>query len=264
MCCDVNGLGVVVACDSQPVVIGEGRVDVVVGTDRLTEKRILIRRGVDFDGLTGWVGTDRIGPITAREALERFGEYCPQLAAHLSDLWKSEDVHTGLWIFVAGCSRGEPQFWYVNNIHGDMNSDNAYTGITQEFKAVYDLNDNLIPGYARAGEPRQSVLARMTIQLRNGALRTTVPILDDFNVVMEHLYGAQYPEFGPFQSVEAYATVVRMRLEFVKRLHEREKGLYRGHAPTPIDGTVHVLAAATGGEIWRIPLKADPQIVPRP
>lgn len=270
--CDVTRLGVVVAADAQPVEIHEGRVD-PVGRD-LGRSRIFTYVTNDFAGFLAYVGTETVGGSTVSQLLHahvneatgmELTEATLRLAQGLTEAWARANVDTGLWVFIAGVGDEGPVFRYVNNIY-DM-SGTTYLDIRGDFQSVNDLDDNLIPHYAAyVGEPKMSVLDRTTILVRNGYLLTTAAPSDDFTALIGKLYQGSYPGFHPFDSIHGYAAVVRMRSEFVKRLHEPDKGLFDRRQPRPMDGRVDVYAAANDGTLWEIPVKdlAKPKLLRRP
>lgn len=259
--CDVTRLGVVIAADAQPIEIREGRVDPVAGD--FSRRRIFTHVTNDFAGFVGYVGTEEVGGSSISQLLHSHvnettdadvATACAGLASRLGDLWAASVAETGLWVFIAGVTAGEPVFRYVNNIYGMEGV--TYYDIRREFQSVNDLDEHLVPHYAEyGGEPKMSVLLKRTILLRNGHLQTTLEPLDDFTALMDKLYHGRYPGFRPFDSIQGYAAVVRMRCEFVKRLHEPDKALFDRAQPRPIDGPVAVCAAALDGSLWKIPHK---------
>jgi hypothetical protein len=156
-----------------------------------------------------------------------------------------------LWVFLAGAEAGEPVFYHVNNI-GNM-AGTRHVDLRREFKAVNDLDDNLIPAWAKAGETKMDVLARAIAYLRNGSLKGVIEPFDAFNELMTKLYNGRFEGFARFESIESYGALVRMRSEFLKRLFVGSKGLFRGDAP--IHGGINVVAVALDGRAWTIPLK---------
>lgn len=68
---DVTGLGVVMTSDRQPIVLGDGSLAVLDLNAQSKELKIIERHAAGFDGLLGYVGTERIGSATVRSVIER-------------------------------------------------------------------------------------------------------------------------------------------------------------------------------------------------
>lgn len=259
MTCDVTGLGVVVTIDRQPTLIGDRSVEPQARP--LDRKRLIGRASSGFSGFITAVGTEVIGDLTTTTFLEQHGlahadkplaEYAARLASDLSQSWRDHDISTGLYVHISGVLDGEPMFFIVNNIGGM--EELLYVDINTEFKAVNDLDDNLVPLWAGdSGESKMELLSRMIGYLRNGTLQAVLEPFDDFNSLMSKLYAQSYPGFARPATIQEYGSLVRMRSEFVKRIFNKSKGLYTGVAPT--DGPVDVVAVDLDGQRWEITVK---------
>jgi len=253
---DVTSLGVVMTSDSQPIELVEGGLKVL--DLKASDQKILERHAGGFDGLIGYVGTERIGSATTRSFLERssdatpdlpLGDFCRQLAADLSAAWREHELRTCLWVFVAGTEGREPRFWFV--VNGELAPAGYYVNIRDEFRAVNDLDMYKVPeAAAELGvRSKDEVLARTTFFFRNGAIAHCAGVLDDFTKLVRNLYFGGYPGFPPIATLDAYAALVRVRQEFVKRIFDPSKGVWRGDDRTPIDGTVIVCSVDLNGNV---------------
>jgi hypothetical protein len=261
--CDVTGLGVVVATDSQPTAINEG--SVTVAKRPLDRPRLVSRVSPDFAGYLTFVGTEDIGGVPTGTFLKTHSqdhadtplpEYLDALARDLTEAWTEHHAHTGLYIHIAGAANGEPAFWIVNNI-GRMDGV-LYLDIGPTFQVANDLDDNLVPQWAaRPGESKSSVLARTIVYLRNGSLEGYIEPFDDFNALMSKLYSGRYEGFNRFPTIQAYAALVRMRSEFVARIFNPNKGLYDGDRP--LHPPIKIAAVDLEGRRWTIPVKDAPK-----
>ena len=72
-----------------------------------------------------------------------------------------------------------------------------------------------------------------------------------------------YAGFAPVSSLDAYADIVRMRSEFVKRVFDPVKGVYHS-SPKPIGGTVYVFRVELDGSIYDHKAKTAPVMLRSP
>ena len=255
---DVTGLGVVMTSDTQPVELVEGSVRVLLLTDSTKVKKIIERHAGGFDGVVGYVGTEKIGNATVRSFIERtssrtpnlpLGEFCRQLGCDLSMAWREKDMRTCLWVFVAGVENSDPQFWYI--VNGELGPAGFYVNIAHGFRAVNDLDVNVVPKSAveLGVATKAEVLARTTFFFRNGAIVPAAKVLDDFMPLVQNLYLGGYPGFPPVETIDAYASMVRVRQEFVKRLFDKPKGVWRGEGRGPVGDDVDVYSVDLAGQV---------------
>lgn len=255
---DVTGLGVVMTSDAQPVELIEGGLRVLPLTNEAKTKKIMERHAGGFDGLLGYVGTERIGTATVRSIIERtsdatpdlpLGEFCRQLGDELSAAWRENDLRTCLWVFVAGVEGSEPRFWFL--VNGELAPAGFYVNIGHDFRVVNDLDMYAVPAAAaKLGVvTKAEVLARTTFFFRNGALVPAATVLDDFVPLVRNLYLGGYAGFPPIETIGAYAAVVRVRQEFVKRLFHPAKGVWRGEDRGPVGGDVYVYSVDLAGRV---------------
>ena len=242
--------------DSQPVEIVPGAVRALNVQGQRRRDRIIERHSGGFDGLIGYVGTETIGAAPTRTFLEGFNtrhpdlslaEFAMRLASELSSDWVEHALATGLWIFLAGAENGELRFWWLFN--GQMEAGH-YVNLRPSFRAVNDLDEDAIPRMMREHGlvSKTAVLDRIALFFRNGALEPSALVLDDFTNIIGKLYSGAYPGFCPIASLAEYASFVRMRQEFVKRIFDRAKGIHRGGDP-PIGGVVYVRSVSPTGAI---------------
>jgi hypothetical protein len=252
---DVTSGGVVMTSDSQPIRLTEGAVEVLESKGVRRRDPMIQRKGTEFGGLLGFVGTEKIGSRATREVLEKVnGEttdlgvhaFRKELAARLSDLWREHGLESCLWVFVAGSVAGEPHFSYV--VNGTLGAGNKYWDITPAFKEVNDLDETHVLPLLNEYGTKANVLAHRAFAFRNGALEPAFAILNDYTAMMERLYSGGYEGFSPEMSLDDYAALVRVRQEFVKRLFDPSKGVWRGAAP-PIGGEVYARLVDTGGVV---------------
>jgi hypothetical protein len=254
---DVTALGIVMTSDSRPIEIGSGdiRVPPFVGEQR--RNKILERHGGGFDGLIGYVGTEQIGGRSTRAFIEQVSTACPdlglgefvrQLAYELSRSWIECKLSTGLWVFIAGAESGELRFWFLRNLDFDGG---LYVNLRSAFTAVDDLDEHAVPRVMRENNltSKDEVLSRIALFFRNGALIPAASILDDFDALIRRLYAGGYAGFDPISSLDEYARLVRMRQEFVKRMFDSSKGIYRA-GRSPIGGVIYIRSVSPQGAIF--------------
>jgi len=92
------------------------------------------------------------------------------------------------------------------------------------------------------------MLANRTLLFRNGALIPAATIVDEFTGLMERVYVGGYEGFERISTLADYAYLVRMRQEFIKRMFDNSKGIYRYRNP-PIGGVIYVRAVSPDGKI---------------
>lgn len=252
---DVTSLGVVMSSDSWPIEIVSGKTRALDFVGERRRDKMIERHGGGFDGLVGYVGTEHIGSQMTRAFIETAGanapdlpltEYAEHLAYELSSAWIEHNLTTGLWVFIAGAEASELRFWFLCNL--DF-AGGIYVNIRSAFVAVNDLDEHAIPRAMRDhGLPsKQAVLDRVALLFRNGALIPAASILDDFDALVRRLYAGEYHGFERISSLTEYAYLVKMRQEFVKRMFDRSKGIYRDRPP--IGGAVFVRSVSPSGAI---------------
>lgn len=255
---DVTALGVVMTSDMQPIELVDGGLRVLPLNNDTRVKKIIERHGGGFDGLIGYVGTESIAGATVRSFLEAqsssapdlpLGEFCRHLAEGLSQAWVDNDLRSCLWVFVAGVAGGEPRFWWA--VNGELAPSGFYVNIGHQFRVTDDLDMYAVPrAAAQLGVATKSeVLARTTFFFRNGAIVPAANVLDDFEPLVRRLYLGGYPGFPPIETIEAYAAVVRVRQEFVKRLFDRPKGVWQGDERGPIGADIDVYSVDLDGNV---------------
>ena len=253
---DVTTLGIVMSSDSQPIEIVSGDIRVPDFTGERRRDKISERHGGGFDGLVGYVGTEQIGPETTRAFIERVSRdqpdlplpaFADQLAHELSAAWVEHSLSTGLWVFIAGAEHGELRFWWLFN--GDF-AGGLYVNLRRAFTVVNDLDDHAVPAAMTDGgfDSKADVLANRTLFFRNGALIPAARIFDEFTRLIERVYVGGYDGFERISTLADYAYLVRMRQEFIKRMFDSSKGIYR-HRNPPIGGVVYVRGVSPDGEI---------------
>jgi hypothetical protein len=255
---DVTALGVVMTSDVQPVELLDGGLRVLPLSNETKVKKIMDRHGGGFHGLVGYVGTERIGNATVRSVLENtiqktsdlpLQQFCTRLAEDLSAAWREHSLSTCLWVFVAGVEESEPRFWFV--VNGELAPAGFYVNISDHFKVVNDLDMYAVPrAAAELGvATKDEVLARTTFFFRNGAIVPSAQVLDAFEPVVRTLYLGRFPGFPPIDTIDAYAAIVRVRQEFVKRLFDKPKGVWRGEGPGHVGGDIHVYSVDLTGAV---------------
>jgi hypothetical protein len=185
--------------------------------------------------------------VSARAPNVPLAEFASQLAYELSAAWIEHNLTTGLWVFIAGAEDGELRFWFLFN--GDFQG-GLYVNLRPAFTAVNDLDEHAIPRVMRENglASKYDVLSRIALFFRNGALIPAASILDDFDALIRRIYAGGYPGFDLISSLAEYAYLVRMRQEFVKRMFDRSKGIYRDRTP-PIGGVIFVRSVNPTGDI---------------
>lgn len=253
---DVTALGVVMSSDSQPIEIVSGDIRVLDFSGEWRRDKIIERHGGGFDGLVGYVGTEQVGVETTRAFIERvsrdvpelpLAEFAHHLAYELSAAWVEHGLDTGLWVFIAGAEDGELRFWFAVNC--DF-AGGLYTNMRRAFTAVNDLDEHAVPKMMREGgfSSKREVLANRALFFRNGALIPAARIFDDFTALIERVYVGGYEGFDRIATLVDYAYLVRMRQEFIKRMFDSSKGIYR-HRNPPVGGAVYVRAVNPEGVI---------------
>jgi hypothetical protein len=262
---DITPIGVVLTGDSQAVELGESSVT-VQRTQGAPQSRpcLVAHGGTDFAAALGFVGTETIGNSPTNQWLQRFcasrihlnmDEFCRALTDELTSLWHEHSYETCLWIFICGASAGEPIFRAVRNCGPDMDGNLLYTRIKPDFVWHNDLA-NHVSTYGRPGETLPHVLAHTMALYRNGVLLPAVGLLDGFRQLTEALLNGGFRGFAPVGSLDAYADIVRMRSEFVKRMFDPAKGIYQ--EAKPIGGTIYVYRVELDGAIYEHKPKAKP------
>ena len=137
-----------------------------------------------------------------------------------------------------------------------MDSNLLYTQIGPEFVCHNDLANHLTT-YGKPGETLLQLLMRAMALLRNGVLLPAVGLLDGFDKLTQGLMVGGYEGFSPVGTLDAYADIVRMRSEFVKRMFDPYKGVYQSE-PKPIGGTIYVYRVELDGSIFEQKPKAKP------
>jgi hypothetical protein len=254
---DVTALGVVMTSDRQPIELLDGDLRVLPVDDENRVPKIIERHAGGFDGLIGYVGTEVIGTATVRSVLESInnastlplGEFCRYLGADLSRRWAEHALQSCLWVFVGGIADGEPRFWHI--VNADLAPSGLYVNVRRDFRVVNNLDMFAIPNAAdQLGvTTKADVLARTTFFFRNGAIVPAASVLDDFDPLVRNLYFGQYAGFPAIDSVDAYAAMVRVRQEFVKRLFDDKKGVWRGPGRAPIGLDIDVFSVDLNGKV---------------
>jgi hypothetical protein len=264
---DVTPIGVVTTGDSQPVELRESSYTVPVATQG-NRPCLVAHKGADFAAALGFVGTERIGASPTYQWLERYSkanhgltlvEFGESLAAELSVLWGKHSYDTCLWIFISGSSGGEPVFRAIRNCGPDMDQALLYTQIGPDFVCIDDLA-NHVAQYRSPGESPLQTLTQHMALYRNGVLLPAVAALDSFQALMQGLLSGGFQGFAPMSALSGYASVVKMRGEFVKRLFDANKGIYRANR-RPIAGKLYVMRVELDGSIYDHAPKSSRQAV---
>ncbi|MDQ3401303.1 MAG: hypothetical protein M3470_09895 [Chloroflexota bacterium] len=259
---DVSAFGVVMSADSQPVELLDGQTRVLAQAgQRRTRNPILIRDGGGFIGLTGFVGTELIGPKTTRDWLNTFGthhaneslaEYAGALGKALTEEWKRHGLSSILEILISGVEGGDVRFWFVRNSQGLHDHDWTYRPPSSEFQVVNDLDDNYMPRDLQPGQTKEQLLQARLYSFRQGVLLPAAPVFDAFTTILGVIYGHGVDGFEPVVSLDDLAYFARQRMEFVKRLYSDRHGIYK-KSPAPLGGDVHVFGVGLDGEIRHYP-----------
>jgi hypothetical protein len=271
---DITPFGIVMSSDSQDVTLIEGGYNVAAMRGQRSKEKIQRVRGKHFAALLGYVGTEMIGADDTSTWLKRFvdlhhedtmSEFCEQLATELSSAWREHELDSCLWVFLAGHD-SEARFWYVVNLPQSESIDPVsltYVGISREFRACCDLDDNYLPSHMATGLTKDEVLQRVIWYFRNGVLLPAAEVSDAFTRIIQRLVlGDPVPGFPRVLSLETYAYAARQRLEFVKRLYKEDHGIYAGREPPPIDGEVFVYSVEPDGTFRVYPkIRAQAKII---
>lgn len=242
--------------DSQPIEIVSGAVNSLGFSGARRRDKISERHGGGFDGLIGYVGTEQIGGELTRAFLDRvsigqpdlsLADFAHHLAHELSAAWVEREMATGLWVFIAGAEHGELRFWWLFN--GDF-AGGLYVNLRPSFTVTNDLDDHAVPRTMAEGGfvSKADVLANRTLFFRNGALIPAATLFDEFTRLIERVYVGGYDGFDRISTLGDYAYLVRMRQEFIKRMFDNAKGIYR-HGNPPIGGVVYVRGVDPSGAI---------------
>lgn len=263
---DVTPIGVVLAGDSQPVELRESSFTVRPTRQQQSRPCLVAHQGSDFAAAVGFVGTERIGESPTRDWLQRFcnawtdlgiEDFSETLTTELTSRWHEHGYDTCLWVFVCGASAGEPIFRAVRNCGPTMDRNLLYTDIGPTFVWHNDLA-NHHDTYGRNGESLLATLMHSMALLRNGVLLPAVGVLDGFDKLTQGLMAGGYEGFAPVGTLDAYADIVRMRSEFVKRMFDPVKGVYQAE-PKPIGGTIYVYRVELDGAAYDQLPKAKPK-----
>lgn len=257
--------------DSQPVELRESALTILPypAGSRHSRPCMVAHRGDGFSAALSFVGSERIGSALTREWLERFSRghasldldaFCNALVAALTTEWRSHGYDSCLWVFISGASAGEPIFRAVRNCGPDQHPISwLYTNVTQEFVWHDDLA-NHVAEYGKPSESRLQVLAHTMALYRNGVLRPANVMLNDFQGLMQEILSGGYPGFAPVGTLAAYASIVKMRGEFIKRIFQHDKGVYQSK-DKPISGTLYVWRIELDGSIYDHSAKSASQAV---
>jgi hypothetical protein len=218
----------------------------------------------------GFVGTEEIAGQRTLDWLRAFfaenpelglTTFCDQIAEALSAEWARSEYETVLWLFICGATaEGQPIFRAIRNCGPDMDDNLLYTKVGRSFVWHDDLANHLST-YGQPGETNLETLTRALALYRNGVLLPAVAVLDGFPEILGRLFAGGFPGFAPVTTLADYAAVVKMRAEFVKRLFDKTKGVYRGGVP-PVAGTVYVWRIELNGKIYDHTAKSVSQITP--
>lgn len=262
---DVSGYGVVMSADSQPVALLDGETRVLNTTGQQNRNPILIREEGGFVGLVGFVGTEKIDGIPTRDWLRAFGdkrpqetlpEYANSLAAALSKEWQEHGLSSALEVFISGVENADVRFWYVRNSQGLYDHDWTFKKPSAQFRAVDDLDQNYIAQDLHPGQTKEQLLKSRMYHFRQGVLRPAALVFDAFSLIMNSIYASGVPGFEPIDSLDDLAYFARQRIEFLKRLHSAQHGIYK-QRPAPIGGKVHVFGVKVDGELREYPKQRD-------
>jgi hypothetical protein len=264
---DITPLGVVMTGDSQPVVLRESAYEILQTRGVRQRPCLMQHAGAGFTVVLGFVGTERIGGVDALAWLRRFAAangfldldaFCDALCAALTVEWVRHGYDTVLWVFIAGASEGLPLFRAVRNCGPDMDASLLYTKVGRSFVWHNDLA-NHITQYGRPGETLMQTLGHTQALYRNGVLLPAIGVVDSFRAILNALIAGGYEGFAPIDSLSSYSAIVKMREEFVKRLFDRDKGVYMA-AARPVAGTVYVWRVELDGSIYNHTPKKPSQI----
>ena len=265
---DVTPIGVVLTGDSQPVELRESSYTVVPVAGQRRRPCLVAHAGPGFSVALGFVGTEWVGGAGTHSWLERFSaanralgldDFCGALSEALTDEWTRHSHDTCLWVFISGASEGRPVFRAVRNCGPDMDERLLYTEIGPSFCWHDDLA-NHIEMYGQPGESDIQTLWHHMANYRNGVLLPAVEITDRFQRLLEALFTGGSDGFAAVGTLDAYASIVKMRAEFVKRLFDSEKGICTAEE-RPIDGAVYVWSVGLDGEIRNHTGKKPEQVV---
>jgi hypothetical protein len=256
---DVTPLGVVMTGDSQPVELRESSYSVLPPAGQRQRQCLVAGGGSDFKAALGFVGTEWIGEQTTFVWLREFvsanpnlslDDFCTSLAAALTDEWTQNSYETVLWIFVCGASGEVPVFRAIRNCGDIMDENLLYTEVGPTFKWVDDLANHI---------EQHGPLTQASALYRNGVLLPAAGIHDRFSKMLEQLVAGGFRGFEPVSSLGAYAAIVKMRAEFVKRMFDQEKGVYKAE-DRPIGGVVFVWRVELDGSIYNHTGKKPEQV----
>jgi hypothetical protein len=254
---DVTPLGVVVTGDSQPIELRERAFTILPTRGARRRPCFVAHAGSDFTAALGFVGTEKIGDSPTRHWLERFSErspaltldrFCDGLAHALTIEWSRNSYDTCLWIFISGASQQEPVFRAVRNCGPEMDHSLLYTQIGPDFVWHDDLANHMAT-YGASEESRLETLAHHTALYRNGILLPGALVLGSFQTLMQQLLSGAFQDFAQVSTLAAYASIVKMRGEFLKRLFDEEKGVYDSDS-RPIAGALYVWRVELDGSIY--------------
>lgn len=244
-------------CDSQDITLYNNRF-VKRKNSNWKKNKIIFTILPNFKGLLGYVGTEKIGEIEIMKWLEKFinnhcanslEKFCEILTASLSSEWKKNKLKSGLWIFIAGYNKKDACFWYINNI-GDMNRETGlYFDISTNFKAVNDLDDNYIKPRLTGTNSKRDILKSTMFNFRNGVIVPFARIYEIFNEILIYLIAHGDNGFRKPNSLKDFAFIAKQRLEFIKRMYQDKKGIYK-LSKAPIAGDVSIFTVNNKGEIF--------------
>lgn len=254
---DVTALGIVMTSDSRPIEIGSGdiRVPPFVGEQR--RNKILERHGGGFDGLIGYAGTEQIGGRSTRAFIEQVSTACPDLGLGDSSIsWRTSYRGHGSSANSRRASGSlSRERKVVSSASGSCATSTSTAACTSIFGAPSPpwTTSTSMPSRGSCEKTtltsKDEVLSRIALFFRNGALIPAASILDDFDALIRRLYAGGYAGFDPISSLDEYARLVRMRQEFVKRMFDSSKGIYRA-GRSPIGGVIYIRSVSPQGAIF--------------